>query len=59
MSQAALNTAIRSAPVPQGRRHVTGDLREPMVLDWRAPLSRSFYRARVPDSDTLRVGHAA
>ena len=30
-----------------GRRHVTDDAGEPMVLDWRAPLSRSFYRASV------------
>jgi len=32
-----------------GRRHVTDDAGEPMVLDWRAPLSRSFYRATVRD----------
>ena len=32
-----------------GRRHVTDDAGEPMVLDWRAPLSRSFYRASVRD----------
>jgi len=32
-----------------GRRHVTDDVGEPMVLDWRAPLSRSFYRASVRD----------
>jgi DNA helicase IV len=32
-----------------GRRHVTDDTGEPMVLDWRAPLSRSFYRASVRD----------
>ena len=30
-----------------GRRHVTDDAGEPMVLDWRAPLSRTFYRASV------------
>jgi DNA helicase IV len=28
-----------------GRRHVTDDAGEPMVLDWRAPLSRTFYQA--------------
>jgi hypothetical protein len=28
-----------------GRRHVTDDRGEPLVLDWRAPLSRAFYRA--------------
>ena len=32
-----------------GRRHVTDDAGEPMVLDWRAPVSRSFYRASVRD----------
>jgi DNA helicase IV len=32
-----------------GRRHVTDDAGEPMVLDWRAPLSQSFYRASVRD----------
>ena len=32
-----------------GRRHVTDDAGEPMVLDWRAPLSRAFYRASVRD----------
>lgn len=28
-----------------GRRHVTDDVSHPLVLDWRAPVSRSFYRA--------------
>src|SRR5215813_6219694 len=28
-----------------GRRHVVDGHGDPMVLDWRAPLSRSFYRA--------------
>src|SRR3954452_4274332 len=32
-----------------GRRHVTDEAGEPMVLDWRAPISRSFYRASVRD----------
>ena len=32
-----------------GRRHVTDGLGEPMVLDWRAPVSRAFYRASVQD----------
>ncbi|GIE98204.1 HelD family protein [Paractinoplanes rishiriensis] len=32
-----------------GRRHVVDDAGEPMVLDWRAPLSRLFYRASVRD----------
>ena len=32
-----------------GRRHVTDDTGEPMVLDWRAPISRSFYQASARD----------
>jgi DNA helicase IV len=28
-----------------GRRHVTGDDGEPVVVDWRAPISEPFYRA--------------
>lgn len=32
-----------------GRRHVTDAAGEPLVLDWRAPVSRSFYRASVKD----------
>jgi DNA helicase IV len=38
-----------------GRRHVTDDAGEPMVLDWRAPLSRSFYRASVKDPQGVAV----
>ncbi len=39
-----------------GRRHVTDDAGEPMVLDWRAPVSRTFYQAsaRDPQGLTLR-----
>ena len=40
---------IEETPYHVGRRHVTDDAGEPMVLDWRAPLSRSFYRASVRD----------
>src|SRR5690349_1391282 len=40
---------IEDANYYVGRRHVTDDAGEPMVLDWRAPLSRSFYRASVRD----------
>ncbi|GAB2613848.1 DNA helicase [Paractinoplanes abujensis] len=40
---------IEEAAYHVGRRHVTDDAGEPMVLDWRAPLSRSFYRASVRD----------
>ncbi|HZN18422.1 MAG TPA: AAA family ATPase [Micromonosporaceae bacterium] len=38
-----------------GRRHVTDDAGEPMVLDWRAPLSRAFYRASARDPQGVRV----
>jgi DNA helicase IV len=40
---------IDEAAYHVGRRHVMDDAGEPMVLDWRAPLSRSFYRASVRD----------
>jgi DNA helicase IV len=38
-----------------GRRHVTDDAGDPMVLDWRAPLSRAFYRASVRDPQGVAV----
>jgi DNA helicase IV len=38
-----------------GRRHVVDGRGEPMVLDWRAPLSRSFYRASVRDPQQVSV----
>jgi DNA helicase IV len=38
-----------------GRRHVTDDAGEPLVLDWRAPLSQSFYRASVRDPQGVAV----
>jgi DNA helicase IV len=38
-----------------GRRHVTDDAGEPMVLDWRAPVSRAFYRASVADPQRVAV----
>ncbi len=38
-----------------GRRHVVDDRGEPMILDWRAPLSRSFYRASVRDPQGVAV----
>jgi DNA helicase IV len=39
-----------------GRRHVTDSDGEPMVLDWRAPVSRAFYRAsaRAPQGVAVR-----
>jgi DNA helicase IV len=38
-----------------GRRHVTDDVGEPMVLDWRAPISRAFYRASASDPQGVTV----
>jgi DNA helicase IV len=32
-----------------GRRHVHDDHGEPLVIDWRAPMSRPFYRASAAD----------
>jgi len=38
-----------------GRRHVTDDAGEPMVLDWRAPISRLFYQASAADPQGVTV----
>ncbi len=38
-----------------GRRHVTDEQGEPLVLDWRAPISRTFYRASARDPQGLAV----
>ncbi|GAA5177439.1 ATPase AAA [Rugosimonospora acidiphila] len=38
-----------------GRRHVTDERGEPMVLDWRAPISQSFYRASAGDPQGVAV----
>jgi DNA helicase IV len=38
-----------------GRRHVTDEYGEPMVVDWRAPVSRPFYRASAADPMGLRL----
>ncbi|WP_433618901.1 HelD family protein [Dactylosporangium sp. CA-139114] len=38
-----------------GRRHVTDAVGEPMVLDWRAPLSRKFYQASAADPQDVEV----
>jgi len=37
-----------------GRRHVADAAGEPMVVDWRAPVSVSFYRANATDRMGLR-----
>lgn len=38
-----------------GRRHVTDQAGDPMVIDWRAPVSRAFYRASAADPQGVAV----
>jgi len=38
-----------------GRRHVHDELGDPMVVDWRADISRAFYRASASDPMNLRL----
>ncbi len=38
-----------------GRRHVTDAAGEPLVLDWRAPLSRKFYQANVTEPQGVDI----
>ncbi|MGH8891503.1 MAG: HelD family protein [Acidothermaceae bacterium] len=38
-----------------GRRHVHDERGEPMVIDWRADISRAFYRASASDPMDLRL----
>jgi DNA helicase IV len=51
--QAAQDHANHSYHI--GRRHVADDAGEPMVLDWRAPLSRAFYRASAKEPRGVAV----
>jgi DNA helicase IV len=38
-----------------GRRHVVDDAGEPMVLDWRAPVSRAFYQASAAEPRGVQI----
>ena len=38
-----------------GRRHVRDDAGDPVVIDWRAPLARPFYRATPADRQGVRM----
>jgi len=38
-----------------GRRHVTDAVGEPLVIDWRAPVSRAFYQASAADPEGVAV----
>src|SRR4051794_41968833 len=37
-----------------GRRHVRDAAGDPVVIDWRAPMSRAFYQASAADPPGLR-----
>ncbi|MDQ3464456.1 MAG: AAA family ATPase [Actinomycetota bacterium] len=38
-----------------GRRHVRDDQGDPLVIDWRAPMSTTFYRATSADPQGVRL----
>jgi DNA helicase IV len=38
-----------------GRRHVRDDAGDPVVIDWRAPIARAFYRATPTDRMGVRL----
>jgi DNA helicase IV len=38
-----------------GRRHIRDDVGDPVVIDWRAPISRAFYRATPEDRMGVRL----
>jgi DNA helicase IV len=38
-----------------GRRHVRDDVGDPVVIDWRAPIARAFYRATPDDAMGVRL----
>ncbi len=46
----ATRGAVRSERWYIGRRHIEDDDHEPMVVDWRAPVSAPFYRATAADA---------
>jgi DNA helicase IV len=38
-----------------GRRHVRNEVGDPVVIDWRAPIARGFYRATAEDRMGIRL----
>ncbi|MFL6161771.1 MAG: HelD family protein [Jatrophihabitantaceae bacterium] len=38
-----------------GRRHIRDEVGDPMVIDWRAPISQPFYRATAADRQGVRL----
>ncbi len=38
-----------------GRRHIRDDVGDPVVIDWRAPIARAFYRATAADRMGVRL----
>jgi DNA helicase IV len=51
---AALEVADRDSSFYIGRLAVSDDRSDPVVVDWRAPIAESFYRATGPDPMGLR-----
>ncbi len=56
----AADTSSESVGLPGerfyiGRRHVTDEQGDPLVVDWRAPISRPFYRASTSTSMGVRL----
>jgi DNA helicase IV len=49
------DTASRPEVFHIGRRHVRDDVGDPVVIDWRAPIARSFYRATATDRQGVRL----
>ena len=55
-SHAALgDTGLRPEVFHIGRRHVRDDAGDPVVIDWRAPIARAFYRATPADRMGVRL----
>src|SRR3954464_467448 len=46
-------TDTRTETFHIGRRHVRDAAGDPVVIDWRAPMSRPFYQARAADPQGL------
>ncbi len=49
------HTDARGETFHVGRRHVTDEAGDPMVVDWRAPISLPFYRASTADPLGVRL----
>jgi len=54
-SQAPSSSGLPGERFYIGRRHVTDSFGDPLVVDWRAPISRPFYRASRADPMGLQM----